>query len=65
MELEIQRAIVKYGMEDLYAYSEVDVLIVGAGPSGLTCAKYLDEKGYKVAVYEKRLCFGGGIGGGG
>ncbi|HAA84580.1 MAG: Putative thiazole biosynthetic enzyme [Thermodesulfobacterium sp. 37_54] len=65
MELEIQRAIVKYGMEDLYEYSEVDVLIVGAGPSGLTCAKYLAEKGYKVAVYEKRLSFGGGIGGGG
>ncbi|PMP97031.1 MAG: ribose 1,5-bisphosphate isomerase, partial [Thermodesulfobacterium geofontis] len=41
MELGIQRAIVKYGMEDLYEYSDVDVLIVGAGPSGLTSAKYL------------------------
>lgn len=65
MEIQIQRAILKYGLEDLYEYSEVDVLIVGAGPSGLTCAKYLAEKGLKVAVYEKRLSFGGGIGGGG
>ncbi len=65
MELEIQKAIVKYGMEDLYDYSDVDVIIVGAGPSGLTSAKYLAEKGFKVLVYEKRLSFGGGIGGGG
>lgn len=65
MELQIQRAILKHGLEDLYEYSEVDVLIVGAGPSGLTCAKYLAEKGLKVAVYEKKLSFGGGIGGGG
>jgi len=65
MELKIQRAIVKFGMEDLYEYSDVDVLIVGAGPSGLTSAKYLAEKGFKVLVYEKRLSFGGGIGGGG
>lgn len=65
MELEIQKAIIKHGLEDLYNYSEVDVLIVGAGPSGLTSAKYLAEKGRKVLIYEKRLSFGGGIGGGG
>ena len=65
MELEIQKAIVKYGLEDLYEYSNVDVLIVGAGPSGLTSAKYLAERGFKILVYEKRLSFGGGIGGGG
>jgi thiamine thiazole synthase len=64
MELEIARAIIKYGLEDLYEYSSVDVLIVGAGPSGLASAKYLADKGFKVVVYEKRLSFGGGIGGG-
>lgn len=65
MELEIGRALIKDGLEDLYEYSEVDVLIAGAGPSGLTSAKYLADKGFKVAVYERRLSFGGGIGGGG
>ena len=65
MELEIQKVIVKYGCEDLYQWSEVDVLIVGAGTSGLTAGKYLAEKGFKVLIYEKRLSFGGGIGGGG
>lgn len=40
-------------MEDLYEYSDVDILIVGAGPSGLTSAKYLADKGFKVLVYEK------------
>ncbi|RKX59612.1 MAG: ribose 1,5-bisphosphate isomerase [Thermodesulfobacteriota bacterium] len=64
MELSIAKSILKYGMEDLYEYSNVDVLIIGAGPSGLTSARYLAEKGFKVVVYERRLSFGGGIGGG-
>jgi thiamine thiazole synthase len=62
MELKIGRAIIKHGMEDLYEYSEVDVAIVGAGPAGLTAARYLAEKGHKVVVYERRFSFGGGIG---
>ncbi len=65
MELNIGRAIIKHGMEELYEYSDVDVLIVGAGPSGLTAGKYLAEKGFKIIIYERRLSFGGGIGGGG
>ncbi|MEZ0319292.1 MAG: sulfide-dependent adenosine diphosphate thiazole synthase [Pyrobaculum sp.] len=65
MELKIGRAIIKHGLEDLYEYSDVDVAIVGAGPAGLTAAKYLAEKRFKVVVYERRLSFGGGIGPGG
>ncbi len=65
MELSIQKVILKYGMQDLYEWSEVDALVVGAGPSGLTAAKYLAEKGLKVLLYDRRLSFGGGIGGGG
>jgi len=64
MELSIAQEIIKGGLENLYNYSDVDVLIVGAGPSGLTAAKYAAEKGLKVLVYERRLSFGGGIGGG-
>ncbi|MCS7198934.1 MAG: sulfide-dependent adenosine diphosphate thiazole synthase [Caldimicrobium sp.] len=65
MELDINRAIILAGMKDMEEYSDVDVLIAGAGPSGLTSAKYLAEKGFKVLIYERRLSFGGGIGGGG
>ena len=65
MELQINQAIIREGLKDLEEYSDVDVLIVGAGPSGLTAARYLAEKGFKVLVYERRLSFGGGIGGGG
>ena len=65
MELKIGRAIIKKGLEVLYEYSDVDVAIVGAGPSGLTAARYLAEKGFKVVVFERRFSFGGGIGPGG
>ncbi len=65
MENLINRAILEDGLKDLMDYSEVDVLIAGAGPSGLTAAYYLAQKGFKVLIFERRLSFGGGIGGGG
>ncbi|ADI31880.1 sulfide-dependent adenosine diphosphate thiazole synthase [Staphylothermus hellenicus] len=43
---------------------KVDVAIVGAGPSGLTAAWKLGEKGYKVLVLERMLGVGGGMRGG-
>jgi thiamine thiazole synthase len=42
-----------------------DVIIVGAGPAGLTTAYYLAKKGYKVSVFERKLSAGGGMWGGG
>ncbi|MBP1450064.1 MAG: thiazole biosynthesis protein, partial [Thermoproteus sp.] len=65
MEVKIGRSIIREALKDLDEYSQVDVLIVGAGPSGLTAAKYLAERGFKVLVYERRFSFGGGIGPGG
>jgi NADPH-dependent glutamate synthase beta subunit-like oxidoreductase len=35
------------------------IAIVGAGPSGLSCAFYLAIDGYKVTVYEKQKALGG------
>lgn len=37
-----------------------DVVIIGAGHNGLTCAAYLLKEGYSVALLEKRSVPGGG-----
>jgi thiazole biosynthesis enzyme len=64
-EEKITRYVVKHAMEDWIKLAEQDVVIVGAGPAGLTAARYLAKEGLKVTIFERRLSFGGGIGGGG
>jgi thiamine thiazole synthase len=65
LEERISRAIWRHTAKDWLSISSVDAVIVGAGPAGMTAAKYLADKGFKVIVFERRLSFGGGIGGGG
>lgn len=66
LESKITKLIIEYSLRDWLDLTEdVDIVIVGAGPSGLTAAKYLADKGYRIVVFERRLSFGGGIGGGG
>lgn len=65
LEESISKIILKKSLEDWLDFSSCDVVIVGAGPSGLTAAKYLAENGLKTVVFERRLTFGGGISGGG
>ncbi|MEM1528334.1 MAG: sulfide-dependent adenosine diphosphate thiazole synthase [Sulfolobales archaeon] len=65
LEERISRAIWRNTARDWLDLAKVDVAIVGAGPSGMTAAKYLAERGFKVVIFERRLSFGGGIGGGG
>ncbi|MCS7124462.1 MAG: sulfide-dependent adenosine diphosphate thiazole synthase [Candidatus Bathyarchaeota archaeon] len=61
----ITRAIIQKAMEDWINLAETDVAVVGAGPSGLTAARHLAKAGLKTVVFERKLSFGGGIGGGG
>ncbi len=64
-ELDISRSILKSHFNELLNNLTTDVVIVGAGPSGLVAGGYLAEKGIKVTILEKRLSPGGGIWGGG
>ncbi len=64
-EADVTRIIVRETLKEWEELSRVDVVVVGAGPSGLTAAKYLAEAGLKTLVVERRLSFGGGMGGGG
>lgn len=42
-----------------------EVIVVGGGPAGLTCAWKLGERGVRVVVLERNLAVGGGMWGGG
>lgn len=64
-ETEISRAIIDEATKDLLENLSADVLIAGAGPSGLVAGTYLARKKHKVAIFERKLSTGGGIWGGG
>ncbi len=64
-EADITRAIIKTATEELLNNIEVDVVIAGGGPTGLTCARYLARAGKKVVLFERKLSYGGGMSGGG
>lgn len=54
-EVTISKAIISTYMEKLLWALELDVAIVGAGPSGLVAGYYLAGSGIQVAVFEKKL----------
>jgi len=64
-EVTISRAILETHAEIFSRYLDLDIAIVGGGPSGLVCAALAAEDGRKVAVIEKKLSVGGGMWGGG
>lgn len=64
IETEISRAIIEEYNRKLTGHLENDVVIVGAGPAGLTAGYYLAKAGIKTILIERKLSIGGGIWGG-
>lgn len=64
-EVTISRAIIDSYFKKLTDNLEVDVAIVGGGPSGIVAGYYLARAGIKTAMFEKKLSIGGGMWGGG
>ena len=61
---QASRMILGNYFRDLERAVESDVIVVGAGPSGLICAHELAEDGYNVTIIDRHLVPGGGIWGG-
>ncbi len=61
----ITEAIIDRFFEKWKANLDVDVAIVGCGPSGLVAGAMLAEAGKRVVLFERKLSVGGGMWGGG
>ncbi len=64
-DTDVSSLIIKHYFQEIQDAIETDVIVVGAGPAGLTCAWTLADEGYTVTMLDKKLAPGGGIWGGG
>ncbi len=64
-ETIITQAIIESYLNELIKNLKVDVIIAGAGPSGLVASKYLAKANLKTVIFERKLSIGGGMLGGG
>ncbi|UCE74732.1 MAG: thiazole biosynthesis protein [Methanomassiliicoccales archaeon] len=60
-ESQVTKAIVENFSKQFIEYCESDVIIVGAGPSGLMAARELALKGIKTLLIERNNYLGGGF----
>ncbi|MEA3360142.1 MAG: sulfide-dependent adenosine diphosphate thiazole synthase [Thermodesulfobacteriota bacterium] len=63
-DLAISKSIIESYSKKLLASLEVDVALVGAGPSNLIAGYYLAKAGLKSIIFESKLAPGGGMWGG-
>jgi thiazole biosynthesis enzyme len=59
-EKEITRAIANMFSETMAEYTDSDVIIIGAGPAGLTAGRDLGRMGVKTLIIEQNNYIGGG-----
>ena len=60
-ERDITRQIAREYYKEFDQLIESDVIIVGAGPSGLICARDLADMGFRTVIVEQSLALGGGF----
>ena len=64
-EAAITRQIARSFYQQFDQLIESDVIIIGAGPSGLVCAAELARQGHNVVIVEQMAHLGGGFWSGG
>lgn len=64
IEQRVSKGIISTYFNKLEQHLDLDVAIVGGGPSGIVAAYYLAKAGLKVAQFDRKLSPGGGMWGG-
>ena len=64
IETQVSKGIINTYFEKLQSNLDLDVAIVGGGPSGIVAAYYMAKAGLKVALFDRKLSPGGGMWGG-
>ena len=64
IETQVSKGIINTYFEKLQSNLDLDVAIVGGGPSGIVAAYYMAKAGLKVALFDRKLSPGGGRWGG-
>ena len=64
IEIQVSEGIISTYFEKMKRCLDLDVAIVGGGPSGIVAAYYLAKAGLRVAQFDRKLSPGGGMWGG-